>query len=292
MANDDTGGAAGVSLGILGTPNGGTGADLSATSGLIRQATAGAAFTAISTSSDLRSTISDETGTGALVFATSPTLATPVLGTPTSGTLTNCTGLPIASGVSGLGANVATFLATPSSANLASAVTDETGSGALVLGTSPTIVTPTIASFANATHNHTNAAGGGQITTAALSNYTEWTDFTPTRGASSGTWTLGTVTVARYKKIGTSVFVRVEVTGSTVSVTPDYLTITIPASLSAATAGGDGYLDALQSAAAVRGSVFAIGTELRLYQAAARTGAWAATADTFVSFSFHFETTA
>lgn len=67
------------------------------------------------------------------------------LGTPSSGTLTNCTGLPISTGVSGLGANVATFLATPSSANLAAAVTDETGSGALVFGTSPTITTPTLA---------------------------------------------------------------------------------------------------------------------------------------------------
>jgi hypothetical protein len=42
------------------------------------------------------------------------------------------------------GANVGTFLATPSSANLAAAVTDETGSGALVFGTSPTITTPVI----------------------------------------------------------------------------------------------------------------------------------------------------
>jgi len=40
-----------------------------------------------------------------------------------------------------LGTGVATFLATPSSANLASAVTDETGSGALVFGTSPSITT-------------------------------------------------------------------------------------------------------------------------------------------------------
>lgn len=64
------------------------------------------------------------------------------LGTPTSGTLTNCTGLPISTGVSGLGTGVATFLATPSSANLASAMTDETGSGSLVFATSPTLVTP------------------------------------------------------------------------------------------------------------------------------------------------------
>jgi hypothetical protein len=39
----------------------------------------------------LAAAVTDETGTGALVFATSPTLVTPVLGTPTSGTLSNCT---------------------------------------------------------------------------------------------------------------------------------------------------------------------------------------------------------
>jgi hypothetical protein len=101
---------------------------------------------AATTSAQLAGVISDETGTGALVFATSPTLVTPILGTPTSGTLTNATGLPISTGVSGLGTGVATFLATPSSANLISAVTDETGTGALVFGTSPTIATPVISS--------------------------------------------------------------------------------------------------------------------------------------------------
>src|SRR6266853_5622341 len=75
------------------------------------------------------------TGTGSVVRATSPTittptlstptLTTPVLGTPSSGTLTSCTGLPVSTGVSGLGAGVAT--------GLANAVT---GSGAPVLATS------------------------------------------------------------------------------------------------------------------------------------------------------------
>lgn len=84
------------------------------------------------------------TGTGNNVLATSPTLVTPILGTPTSATLTNATGLPIATGVSGLGTGVATFLATPSSANLSSALTDETGTGSLVFATSPTLVTPAL----------------------------------------------------------------------------------------------------------------------------------------------------
>jgi hypothetical protein len=75
---------------------------------------------------------------------TSPTLTTPDLGTPSAGTLTNATGLPISTGVSGLGTGVATFLATPSSANLISAVTDETGTGALVFANTPTLVTPNI----------------------------------------------------------------------------------------------------------------------------------------------------
>ena len=88
--------------------------------------------------------VTANTGTGAVVRATSPTLVTPALGTPSSGTLTNATGLPVSTGISGLGTGVATFLATPSSANLASAVTDETGSGALVFATSPAFTTPNL----------------------------------------------------------------------------------------------------------------------------------------------------
>ena len=87
----------------------------------------------------------EEISIGSSLSLSSGTLnlsSTPALGTPASGTLTNCTGLPVASGLSGLGTGVATFLATPSSANLAAAVTGETGTGPLVFSNSPSLTTP------------------------------------------------------------------------------------------------------------------------------------------------------
>lgn len=102
-----------------------------------------ATWLATPSSANLAAAVTGETGSGALVFGTSPTLVTPDLGTPSALTLTNATGLPIA-GLTGLGAGIATWLATPSSANLAAAVTGETGSGALVFGTGPTLSAPTI----------------------------------------------------------------------------------------------------------------------------------------------------
>lgn len=75
----------------------------------------------------------DGTDVGAAItHLTSLTLATPLL--PASG----------GTGITSLGSGVATWLGTPSSANLAAAVTDETGTGSLVFANSPTLVTPNL----------------------------------------------------------------------------------------------------------------------------------------------------
>jgi hypothetical protein len=112
------------------------------------------------------------------------------LGTPASATLTNATGLPISTGVDGLGTNVATFLGTPSSANLASAVTDETGSGALVFGTSPTVNNPTVTNYVETvvaigtvTTSNTISLTNGTVQTATLTASTACTFTMPTATA-------------------------------------------------------------------------------------------------------------
>lgn len=132
------------------------------------------------------------TGTGLQVLQTSPTLVTPNLGTPSAATLTNATGLPISTGVSGLGTGVATALE--------SAVS---GSGGVVLSTSPTITTPTITGVTNGSAAGSGAVGqpltastgGTAITSGGTVNATsislsagDWncfghTDFIPVAGA-------------------------------------------------------------------------------------------------------------
>ena len=107
------------------------------------------------------------------------------LGTIASATLTNATGLPISTGVSGLGTNVATFLGTPSSANLAAAVSDETGSGSLVFGTNPTLTNyvESVVTIGTVTTSHTIALTSGTVQTATLTASTACTFTMPTATA-------------------------------------------------------------------------------------------------------------
>jgi len=90
-------------------------------------------FLANPTSANLAAAVTDETGSGSLVFANTPTLVTPILGTPTSGTLTNCTGLPIANTTGTLPVNRG-----------GTGSTVATGTGNVVLENTPTLTTPNI----------------------------------------------------------------------------------------------------------------------------------------------------
>jgi len=135
---------------------------------------------AATTSAQLAGVLSDETGSGAAVFATSPTLVTPalgtpsalvltnatgtltsptlvtpVLGTPSSGTLTSCTGLPI------------TGITSSTSAEIATLCSDETGSGLLVFGTSPTLITPVLGTPSSGTLTNCTGLPLAGLTTAA-----------------------------------------------------------------------------------------------------------------------------
>mgnify|MGYP000918233361 CR=1 FL=1 len=92
--------------------------------------------------------------------------------------------VPVSTGITGLGTGVATWLATPSSANLATAVTNETGSGLLVFGTSPTLTTPNLGTPSAITL--TNASG---LPDSALSSNVALLDNNETV---TGAWTLTT----------------------------------------------------------------------------------------------------
>lgn len=117
-------------------PQGGTGAG---TLTGILQGNGTSAVTGITASSGISSALSDETGSGALVFATSPSLTTPSLGVATATTI-NGTAIP-SSKTLVVTTDKLSVLAATTSSELAGVISDETGSGALMYGTSPTITT-------------------------------------------------------------------------------------------------------------------------------------------------------
>jgi hypothetical protein len=111
------------------------------------------------------------------------------VGTITSGTWTGTT-IAVASGGTGItsfGTGIADFLGTPSSANLAAAVTDETGTGVLVFATSPTLTTPNI-----------GAATATSITLTDALIGTATTSLSSTSATVVDSWSASTYSSAKY----------------------------------------------------------------------------------------------
>jgi hypothetical protein len=96
------------------------------------------------TSANLATALSDETGSGAAVFGTSPTLTTPALGTPSALVLTNATGLPVAGGGTGLATltSGAVYKGNGTSAMAVSAISES--GGATVINNGSNAVSPLV----------------------------------------------------------------------------------------------------------------------------------------------------
>ena len=181
-------------------------------------------------SANLRAAMTDETGTGSLVFATSPTLVTPDLGTPSALVGTNITGTAagLTAGNVTTNANLtgavtsvgnATSLGSFTSANLAAALTDETGTGAAVFANTPTLVTPVIGV---ATGTSLTATGVIVSTGTAGVGYATGAGGAVTQGTSRTTGvtlnkTAGAITL--FSAAGSATAATFTVTNSTVAAT-------------------------------------------------------------------------
>jgi hypothetical protein len=135
-------------------------------------------------SANLAAAITDETGTGALVLATSPALTTPDLGTPSAVNLVNATNIP-AGELAGMGTNVKEWLITANSSNLRAALTDEVGTGAAYF-VGGALGTPASVTLTNATGLPAGGMLDEAVTNAKLAHMAQATFKGRASGAGTG----------------------------------------------------------------------------------------------------------
>jgi hypothetical protein len=163
----------------------------------------------VSGEGDVVGTAKSQTLTNKTISGASNTISNINLASQVTGTLPVANG---GTGITSLGTGVATFLGTPSSANLATVVTDETGSGALVFGTSPTISSPTITGTGTIAGTFTGNLTGNASTATALAtgrNFQLTGDVEASAVSFDGTGNVSLVT-----SIGTGAIVNADVNAS------------------------------------------------------------------------------
>jgi len=139
--------------------------------------------------------LGNTTTTIAGLTLTSPTLTTPALGTPASGVLTNCTGYP-GSAISGT-INLATQVTgTLPVLNGGTGVTSSTGTGNVVLSTTPTLVTPILGTPTSGTLTNTTGFPAANLAGTALPAAIVTSSLTSVGTITSGTWTGTTIAIA------------------------------------------------------------------------------------------------
>lgn len=314
LLTDEVGtGAAYFVGGALGTPASGTATNLTGlpvSSGISGLAAGIATFLATPSSANLAAALTDEVGTGVAYFVNG------ALGTPASVTLTNGTGLPVSSGISGLGANVAAWLATPSSANLRAALTDETGTGiayfvggALGTPSSATLTSATglpvstgisglgagIATFL-ATPSSANLAAAltDETGTAGTLPFASETTFTPvlagTTVAGAGTYT---TQGGFYTKIGNRVWGEIDLNWSAHTGTGNMIITGLPFTSGAAGSVCNVYCESITYAATIQAVIGGATSQIVLRNNASGAGATALPMDTAGRFviSFCYSTT-
>lgn len=182
----------------------------------------------IITPSNVETASSASTLTNKTINGSNNTITNVSLSTGVTGTLPAANG---GTGITSLGSGVATFLGTPSSANLAAAVTDETGSGALVFATSPTFTTPvlgtpTSGNLSNCTADGTDAVGFKNIPqNVQTGSYTlvlaDSGKHIYRASGSAATWTIPAASSVAYP-IGTALtFINLSATSVSIAITTD-----------------------------------------------------------------------
>jgi len=239
--------ASGVATNLTGTASGLTAGNVTTNANLTGAVTSSGNATSLGsfTSLQLATALTDETGTGANVFATSPTLVTPALGTPSALVGTNITGTATSFTASNVTTNAnltgmvtsvgnAASLGSFTSLQLLTALTDETGTGANVFAISPTLVTPILGTPSSGTLTNCTADGTNGVGYLNIPQNSQSTTYTlvlgdqgksilhPSSDTSARTFTIPANSSVAYP-IGTAVtFVNQNAAGTlTIAITSD-----------------------------------------------------------------------